>query len=132
MRQFALSVSEPWDFKGPDGPNRVLVELVGVVGGPKNQDRDSRFLLLRATSPFEIDGEQVKLVVASPRYSGDTLDSVSSVGGTVGVARVLPHATVIPGGFIETTDVQCCIIGSLLPLANEPPSYSRMSGREHR
>lgn len=116
MKRFSLSVGEPWDFQGPDGPNLLFVELLGIVGGPKEDSWALRSLLLQASTPFEMDGEHVQLMVASPRYVGDTIESVASVGGTVGVARVRPGVSLISGASYNTTDISYCIIGELKPL----------------
>ncbi len=120
MQRFSLSVGEPWDYEGPDGQNLVVVEFLGVVGGPKKKNWAARSLLLRAITPFQMKGERVEFMVASPRYTGETIESVISGGGTVGVARVRPTANVVPDGSYETTDVEYCIIGSLALLP--PPT----------
>ena len=118
MRQYILSVGEPWDFESPDGQNRVIVVLLGFINGPcstPNKHADESYLLLEAATPFVIRGELVKFMVASPRYAGESIESVASKGGTVGVARVRPGITPIFGGAVGKSEIDYCIIGSLIP-----------------
>ena len=115
MRQFILSVGEPWDFEGPDGQNRILVDVQGVVEGPKEKNWAPRYLLLHVKNPFDMDGETVKLLVASPRYKGDTIEDLQNAGGTVGCARVRPGFELLPAGSFPKESVVYCIIGGLIP-----------------
>lgn len=115
MHQFILSVGEPWDFEGPDGQNRVLVDVQGIVKGPKEENLTPRHLLLRVKNPFDMDGEKVKLLVASPRYKNDTIEELQSAGGTVGCARVRPGFVLFPDGSFAKESVVYCIIGGLTP-----------------
>jgi hypothetical protein len=86
-----------------------------VVGGPKEKDWVSRYLLLNVSNPFEMDGERVEWLVASPRYEGDTIDLLQNAGGTVGCARVRPGVSLLPNGSFEKEEVVYCIIGSMKP-----------------
>lgn len=122
MKRFSISVGEPWDFEGPEGRNILLVELLGVVGWPKQMNWASHALLLRSITPFDMDGERVELMVATPRYVGENIELVATAGGTVNVARVRPNCTLMPGGSYNTTDVTFCIIGDLTPISTDSNS----------
>jgi hypothetical protein len=124
MQRFQLSVGEPWNFEGPDGPNRVVVDLVGFVGGPSLPNWQDRYLLLKVVAPFTHKGERVALLVASPRYEGDTLEGIVASGGTVGVSRVRPNAQLQPGSNLDPKGVEYIIIGGLLPLREETPNVA--------
>lgn len=120
MHRFVLFVGEPWDFESPDGLNRVVVFLLGAITGPSskpNQHLHKTYLLLEAETPFVIRGEPVKFMIASARYVGESIESIASRGGTVGVARVRPGITPVQGGTIDFSEVEYCIIGSLRPEA---------------
>lgn len=120
MRKFSLSVGEPWDFEGPDGPNTVEVELIGEVDGPDAENWSSSYLLLKVIRPFTFNGEVAERLVAAPRYEGESLKSISRKGGTVGVARVLPGKSIGPGQRLLTGDIHYCIIGELKPHSKWP------------
>ena len=115
MRKFSLSVGEPWDFEGPDGQNKVELELLGEVDGPIAENWATSYLLLKVIRPFSFNGEAVECLVAAPRYEGESLRSVFQNGGTVGVGRVLPGRSIHPGQKLLTSDTQYCIIGRLDP-----------------
>lgn len=116
MQLFELSVGEPWNFVGPDGPNRIVAEFVGFVRGPSLPNWQDRYLLLRVAAPFVHDGEPVNLLVASTRYEGDTIEGIMAGGGTVGVARVRPTAHLQPGAKLVPEGIEYIIIGGLSPL----------------
>jgi hypothetical protein len=115
MQRYELSVGEPWDFEGPDGQNRVIVDSLGTVTGPDLENWQSNYLLLRVATPFQFKGERVEQLIAAPRYEGDSLQAIQSNGGTVGVARVRPGSSLTPGEPFSQDDVHYVIIGSLSP-----------------
>ncbi|PKN25735.1 MAG: hypothetical protein CVU65_07840 [Deltaproteobacteria bacterium HGW-Deltaproteobacteria-22] len=112
---YILSVGEPWNFEGPDGHNRIRVKLAGVVSGPGKPNWDSRYLLLSVVNPFEMNGDMVEQLVASPRYEGDTLELLKEVGGTVGCASVRPGIILSPDDSFQADAVAYCIIGGISP-----------------
>lgn len=122
MQRFTLSVGEPWNFEGSDGPNRVVVDLVGFVGGPSLPNWQDRYLLLTVLAPFTHKGEPVNLLVASPRYEGDTLEKIIANGGTIGASRVRPAATLVPGSTLDPDGVEYIIIGDLSPVRVVAPN----------
>ena len=113
MQRYEFSVGEPWDFEGPDGQNRVVVDACGTVPGPDHKNWAPEYLLLSVTSPFEFEGERVEQLIAAPRYTGDTLQAIATNGGTVGVSRLRPGKKLAPGEAFSRDDVDYIIIGSL-------------------
>jgi len=72
------------------GPDRLLVDYVRIVmlSDPTGEVRPS--ILLKAVTPFQEDGEPVQYMLASPRYTDDTVEQEIDLGRTVGVARIRP------------------------------------------
>jgi hypothetical protein len=118
--RYRLSVGEPWDFAGPDGPNQAWVVLLGKVQGPRLPYWQHTYLLLRVEQPFELDRERVTQLVAAPRYEGDSVDRVARAGGDVGVFRVRLGSELAPGSQFQAEQVEYCIIGTLHPDAGTP------------
>ena len=108
-----LSVGEPWDFSSPDGPNRVVVGIEGIVEGPNLENWQGKYLKLSVKSPFDWNGELVKEMIAAPRYTGVTISDIERNGGTVGVSRVRPNKTLTIAQEFSPEDVEYIIIGSL-------------------
>jgi hypothetical protein len=108
-----LSVDEPGDFSSPDGPNRVVVEVEGIVEGPDLENWRGECLKLSVKSPFDWNGELVKEMIAAPRYTGVTISGIERNGGTVGVSRVRPNRKVTIAQTFSPEDVEYIIIGSL-------------------
>ena len=113
MQRFEISVGEPWDFEGPDGPNRIVVDFAGIVNGPSLPNWQTRYLLLKVVVPFTHADELVSFLVAAPRYDGDTLESIIAKGGTVGVSRVRPTVQLSPDAKLSPAEVEYIIIGGL-------------------
>jgi hypothetical protein len=113
MRQLALSVDEPWNFRGPDGTNRLEVEFAGFVSGPNKPQWQSRYALLNVQRPFTLSGETVRTLVAGSRYVGQSIEQVISTGGTVAVARVRANAKISSGGSFSPEDVEYVFIGGI-------------------
>ena len=80
MQRYEISVSEPWNSEGPDGPNRIVADGLGIVTAPDEPNWRGPYLLLQVVSPFEYHGEQVQCLTAAPRYKGDTIEMLVSVG----------------------------------------------------
>ena len=112
MTRYELLVGEPWNFKGPDGPNRLLVEFGEIISGPEN----SSWILLKVATPFQHDNELVELMVAYPRHKGDTIQEIAKQGGHVGVARIRPNISLVRDRPFVLADVDYFLIGSLIPL----------------
>jgi hypothetical protein len=115
--RYEISVGEPWDFEGPDGPNRVVVEGAGFVTGPEEPNWSPAYLLLRVVQPFTHQGEQVRLLVACPRYEGVTLESLGRDGGTAGLARVRAGVAVVEGSRLGKNDIEYFMIGTIAPIS---------------
>lgn len=113
IRRATISVGEPWDFEANDGPNRLVVELTGIVPGPQALNWVPRYLLLRVVNAFDYHAERVEWLVGSPRYEGVTLESLAEKGGTAGFARLRPSAQLVEGKPFGTQDVDYFMIGNL-------------------
>ncbi len=116
MPRYQISVGEPWDFEGPDGANRVVVEGIGVAPGPNAPNWQPTYLLLRVEQPFMYRGESVQFLVASPRNEGVTLESLGRYGGNAGIARVRPNIHIAAGVPFGKDDVEYFMIGTLSPI----------------
>lgn len=67
-RHVEISVGEPWDFEGPDGPNALRGRIVGVISGDAGEPRSQRLRI--EVTPFEAGGgRRVKWLTASRRYA---------------------------------------------------------------
>lgn len=110
---FDLAVGEPWDFDGPDGSNRIMVDCIGRVKGPQENNWSGKYLLLTVRTPFVFMNELVDRLVAFARYEGETLDKIERYGGTVGVARVRPGVKLAANDAFQASDVDYIIIGAL-------------------
>jgi hypothetical protein len=118
MKRFELLVGEPWDFKGPDGPNRVLADLVGIVSSSSASGEETRYILLAVVSPFEYQGEFVQQILAAPRYVGHIVDEIVQQGGIVNVARLRTGAILQPDQPLVMSDALFILSGSLTPQGN--------------
>ena len=119
MSRYELLVGEPWDFEGPDGPNRLLVDFGGVI---PSEDRAGECILLKAVTPFIHNNERVEFMIASPRYSGNSIDEIVKQGGHVGVARIRPNVSIVSGHPFMPSDVDYFLIGRLTPLQENKPN----------
>lgn len=115
MTQYEILVGEPWDFKGPDGPNRVLVNYVALVTILDPAREDESYLLVKVVTPFHFQSELVEYMVVSPRYVGVTIDEIIHSGGTVGVGRVRQSVLFTENRPLTFSDVEYFLVGSLLP-----------------
>jgi hypothetical protein len=113
---YEISVGEPWDFKGPDGPNRILAKAEGTVTGPDRPNWQGEYLLLRVKIPFKMNDELVTLLVAAPRSAGDTLSKMMSEGCPAGIARFREGLDLRAGDKFEAEQVEYCILGSVRPI----------------
>ena len=113
---YEISVGEPWDLEGPDGSNRILAKAEGIVTGPDRENWEGEYLLLRVKTPFKMNGKLVTLLVAAPRYVGDTLSDMITEGCTAGIARICEGQDLRDGDTFEAKQVEYCIIGSVTPI----------------
>jgi hypothetical protein len=113
---YEISVGEPWDFEGPDGSNRILAKAEGIVTGKDRPAWQGGYLLMRVKTPFKMNGKLVTLLVAAPRYVGDTLSDVISGGCPAGIAKVCEGQDLRAGDKFEASQVEHCIIGSGRPI----------------
>lgn len=67
-RHVEISVGEPWDFEGPDGPNTLRGRIVEVLPGAAGEPRSQRLRI--EVTPFEAGGGRlVRWLTASRRYA---------------------------------------------------------------
>jgi hypothetical protein len=116
MSRYELLVGEPWNFEGPDGQNRVLVDFGGMIPGPNVPNWADEYILLKAVTPFQYNKELVEFMVASPYFSGHTIYEIVKIGGHVGVARIRPNVSLVSGRSFAPADVDYFLIGNLTPL----------------
>jgi hypothetical protein len=116
MTQFELLFGEPWNFKGPDGQNRVLADFVGIIPGPNIPNWADEYILLKAITPFQHNNELVEFMVASPYFGGHTIYEIAKIGGHVGVARIRPNVSLVSSRPFTPADVDYYLIGKLTPL----------------
>lgn len=70
-RRVRISVGEPWDFEGPEGPNAIRGHIAEVIPG-RPDDRHSQQLKVDVT-PFTVHGgHTVRWLTASGRYVDPT------------------------------------------------------------
>ena len=91
----------------------VLAEEVGEV--PFLQD--SRYLLLKVLDRLVVNGSQVEYILVSPRYQGDSIESMRTKECVIGVGRLLPGNPVdLKRGF-KRSDVEYFAVGRSKPAA---------------
>ena len=67
-RPVEISIGEPWDFEGPDGPNALRGRIVEVLPGEAGEPREQRLRI--EVTPFKTgDGRLVSQLTASRRYA---------------------------------------------------------------
>lgn len=110
---YELSVGDPWDFEGPDGPNHILAEGIGIVPAPNLPNWQKEDFLLKVLHPFDVDGEKVEQLLVSPRHAGFTMEDIIGKGCHVGIGRVHASRQLTPGGQYERADVKYWAIGSI-------------------
>ncbi|WP_461516997.1 hypothetical protein [Porticoccus sp.] len=113
MTKHEVQFSEPWDFEHPNGTNKFCVSGLGILSGPDKENWGAEYFLLAVDIPFTMDGQLVSQIICAPRYSGDTLKMAMESTCTVGIARVKPEFKLMPGGKLNTDEVNYCAIGSI-------------------
>ena len=84
-------------FQGPDGPNKILADGVGVIKGSPQGHVALESYLLSVLHPFVVDGEEVRQLIVTPRHVSETPDNVMHRDSWVNVARVKPGITLHAG-----------------------------------
>ena len=113
MKLHHISISDPMFWEGPDGPNKILAEGLGLVyGAPQFQVPES-FYLLRVLHPFEVDGEEVNYLLVGTRYVGDKIESIMNGYCIVGICRVKPEIELRAGDKFGGFDYEYWAIGSI-------------------
>jgi len=104
MTRHRLSISDPMFFEGPDGPNKVLADGVGLVKGSPQWQVALESYLLSVLHPFVVEGEEVRQLIVTPRHVGETLDNVMHRDSWVNVARVKPSFTLQAGDVCDGSE----------------------------
>ena len=111
MKLHELRIADPMFWEGPDGPNRVLAEGLGLIyGSPSFQLRKESYLL-KVLHPFTVDGEEVHYLIVNERLSGDTLEDVMNGECPVNTARIKPGITLKAGDEFGGFDFEGWAIG---------------------
>ena len=107
-RSVEISVGEPWDFEGPDGPNALRGRIVEVIPGEAGEPRSQRLRI--EVTPFEAGGGRlIRWLTASRRYAdpsgiieqiaaGEDADANFSYADQVGEAPPPSESPVLVGG----------------------------------
>ena len=85
----------------------VLTEEIGEVSFLP----DTRYLLLKLQSPTLYQTDSIEYLLVTPRYAGISLEDLRARGGTVGIARVLPHVVVDPSKGFTKDEIEYFAIG---------------------
>lgn len=113
MKIYEIGIADPMFWEGPDGPNRVLAEGLGIVyGSPSFQLRKESYLL-RVLHPFMVDGEEVRYLLVNERLSGTTLEDVINGECSVNISRLKPGVTLKEGDEYTGFDFEEWAIGSI-------------------
>jgi hypothetical protein len=118
MTRYEILVGEPWDFNGPDGQNRVLVDFVEILINPFASNAANLYILLKVVNTFQHYNELVEYMIASPRYMGDTVDEIVQFGGTVGISRIRQGVSLTNDHHLTSANVEYFLIGRLRPLTS--------------
>ena len=88
QRRYKLGLGE--DCYGPGDISEVIVLEQGLIKGPDLPNWQRENLLVSCLDPTVYRGAALQYLILSPRYSTDSLSTIRSSGGVVGVARMLP------------------------------------------
>ena len=77
-KTYQISVGEPWDYEGPDGPNIIKGAILKVVG--------SNCIVFKCESRLQFGTYAGGIMILTPRYEGDdfaALDRLVNVNGAL-------------------------------------------------
>jgi hypothetical protein len=115
MKIHHISIGDPMFWEGPDGPNKILAEGIGLVFGSPHFQVPNSFYLLRVLHPFEVDGEQVNYLLVGTRYVGDEMETVMNGYCVIGICRVTPGKEMKAGDVFTPFDYEYWAIGGIRP-----------------
>jgi hypothetical protein len=115
MKMHEVTVNEPYGWQAPDGSKKILTEGLGLVHGSPRFQVPKAMYLLRVVRPFEVEGETVRQLLVSPRYSGDAVEAAMSSDCTVGIGRVRPGVPFEAGDEFDGSESVYWAIGSIKP-----------------
>ena len=75
---------------GPGDVPSLTITTCQLVKGPDLPNWQPEAMLASLDEPLQWRGEEVRYVAFNPRYTSQTMSSVTRSGGVVGVSRVLP------------------------------------------
>jgi hypothetical protein len=113
MKMHHISISDPMFWDGPDGPNKILAEGLGLVYGSPHFQVPKSLYLLRVLHPFEVDGEMVDYLLVGQRFVGDEMESIMNDYCIVGISRVKPEIELKAGDEFGGFDYEYWAIGSI-------------------
>ena len=108
-----ILISDPWNFKGPHGDCRLLVDGIGLVNGPNKPNWQGEYYLVELEQPFKIEGSLTIQFLCFPRYTQDTLEQVINETCIVGIARIKEGCSLAAGDTLQEGDVSYWGIGSI-------------------
>jgi hypothetical protein len=98
---------------GPGDIGLITVVDEGNIAGPTLPDWQAKYMLARCLTPTSYYGEEVRYLVLSPRYEGDSLSSIRSAGGMVAVSRMLPGIVGEKPQRFEPREIEYWAVGAL-------------------
>ena len=75
---------------GPGDIGEITVLEQGLIKGPDHPNWRPEGLLVSCLDPTMYRGYELRYLVLSPRYATDSVSTIRTSGGVVGVARMLP------------------------------------------
>lgn len=81
MEKYKITVSDPWDFNGPAGPNLIMGEIIKVLS--------SQAIIFRSDHLLDFNGQSSDLLILKSRYKDQSLVEGKTYKGTVGAGLLL-------------------------------------------
>lgn len=81
MTKYKIIVSEPWDFKSPNGDNIITGTIAEVLS--------STLVIFKSDYLLNFDGNTGHLLILKPRYEKQILSQENNYEGTVGGGLLL-------------------------------------------
>lgn len=101
---YKITVSEPWDYDGPNGPNVIYGFILKALS--------SNCLIFESNSDLEFNGYKGKRLLLKSRYEKEQLKTNDYYFGTVGGALILTDDLTLPSDILESKS-KYVLIGSL-------------------
>lgn len=108
-----ILISDPWNFEGPNGDCRLVVDGIGLVNGPSKSNWQGEYYLVELEQPFKIEGSLTIQFLCSPRYTQDSLEQVINGTCIVGIFRIKEGCSLSAGDTIQEVNGSYWGIGSI-------------------